>query len=84
MNKSPAIFPYRDMQLLYKKAGIENASVHSLRHTFISFVLQAGYTREQVQNWAGHSDPKVTMGYEYLEETSRGELDKLTFEETDN
>jgi site-specific recombinase XerD len=56
-------------------AGIETwqeLSPHSLRHSAITFALDAGATLRDVQDYAGHKDPRTTRRYDH----SRGSLDR--------
>jgi integrase/recombinase XerD len=58
-----------------KAAGIESwaqLSVHSLRHTGITLALDAGATLRDVQDYAGHRDPRTTRRYD----RSRDNLDR--------
>jgi integrase/recombinase XerD len=55
------------IQRLAKTAGIESwarLSVHSLRHTGITLALDAGATLRDVQDYAGHRDPRTTRRYD--------------------
>ena len=45
---------------LYKKLEIE-ATLHSMRHTFISCCYHIGIKAKQIQIWAGHTDIKMTL-----------------------
>jgi len=45
---------------------------HSLRHTFITETLAAGSPLQDVQDAAGHADPRTTRGYDH----SRHNLDR--------
>lgn len=57
---------FRTVQRLALAAGIQDAgriSPHSLRHTAISLALVAGAPLHTVQDFAGHSDPKMTRRY---------------------
>lgn len=45
---------------------------HSLRHTFVTLARQAGAALEDVQDAAGHSDPRTTRAYDI----DRGQLDR--------
>jgi len=45
---------------------------HSLRHTFVTLARQAGAALEDVQDAAGHSDPRTTRAYDL----DRGQLDR--------
>jgi len=48
---------------LFKKAGIENATINSLRHTFIAHQLMAGAPIELVQKIVGHKRLSTTEKY---------------------
>jgi len=56
-----------------KKAGLENRgyTVHSLRHTFASELLNAGMRLECLQQLLGHQDIEVTRRYARLTDTTR-------------
>jgi integrase/recombinase XerD len=48
-----------------KRAGIEKKlSPHSLRHGFVTLSLEAGATLTDVQDAAGHADPRTTRRYD--------------------
>lgn len=53
---------------------------HDLRHTFCTFLYDAGVDVKTAQAWMGHSDVKVTMGiYTHLSQTRKvTSLDSLT------
>lgn len=56
-------------------AGIREAaalSPHSLRHTAITAALDAGAQLREVQDMAGHADPRTTRRYDH----GRGSLDR--------
>lgn len=58
---------FRMIQRLATKAGIEHAdrlSPHSLRHTFVTLAREAGVPLEDVQDAAGHADPRTTRRYD--------------------
>jgi integrase/recombinase XerD len=60
---------------LARTAGIETweeLSPHSLRHSAITFALDAGATLRDVQDYAGHKDPRTTRRYDH----SRDSLDR--------
>ena len=66
---------YKLIQRLAKRAGIQAAASitpHSLRHTFITEALAAGSPLQDVQDAAGHADPRTTRGYDH----SRHNLDR--------
>lgn len=58
---------YKAVQMLARRAGIEHAdqlSPHSLRHTFVTLAREAGVPLEDVQDAAGHADPRTTRRYD--------------------
>ncbi|MGH3500013.1 MAG: tyrosine-type recombinase/integrase [Nocardioidaceae bacterium] len=60
---------------LARAAGIEGwreLSPHSLRHSAITFALDGGATLRDVQDYAGHKDPRTTRRYD----RSRDSLDR--------
>ena len=49
-----------------KKAGLADVRLHDLRHSYASFLVNAGRSLYEVQRLLGHHDPKVTMRYAHL------------------
>ncbi len=63
----------RTVKRLARQAGItKRISPHSLRHSFITAALDAGVPLRDVQEAAGHADPRTTMRYD----RGRGSLDR--------
>ena len=57
---------------LAKAAGIESwqeLSPHSLRHSAITFALDAGAALRDVQDYAGHKDPRTTRRYDHARDS---------------
>ena len=50
-----------------RKAGVENASFHTLRHTAAAWMVQAGVSLYEVQQVLGHSTPLMTQRYAHLQ-----------------
>jgi integrase/recombinase XerD len=61
----PAAF--RMVRRIAKAAGLKYAdrlSPHSLRHAFVTLALDAGVSLRDVQDAAGHADPRTTRRYD--------------------
>lgn len=59
-------YVFRLVRRLAREAGITTAdrlSPHSLRHTFVTLALDAGVPLHDVQDAAGHADPRTTQRY---------------------
>ena len=57
---------------LARDAGIEawdQLSPHCLRHSAITFALNAGATLRNVQDYAGHKDPRTTRRYDHARDS---------------
>jgi len=54
-----------------KRAGIGNASIHTLRHTFGAYHLGKGMSLKSVQEVMGHRDRRSTLVYRSLAQRSR-------------
>jgi len=54
------------LQKVCEKLGIENVSLHTLRHTFCSHLVMQGVDLPTVAKLAGHRDIKTTMIYSHL------------------
>jgi integrase len=64
---------YREIAKVYRKAGIEGANMHSLRHTFASHLIMKGVDARTVQEYLGHSTIQVTEKYSHLSKSHKRE-----------
>ena len=53
-----------------KEAGLNDVRVHDLRHSFASFLVNAGRSLYEVQTLLGHTQIKTTQRYAHLSTTS--------------
>jgi integrase len=56
----------RALQRAAKASGVPNVCLYTLRHTFISRLVQAGVSLPEVAALAGHQDVRMTMRYAHL------------------
>ncbi|MDP6561071.1 MAG: site-specific integrase, partial [Candidatus Binatia bacterium] len=56
----------RSWQRAVKKAEIEGATFHTLRHTAASYLVMGGVDLRTVQEILGHADIRITMRYAHL------------------
>jgi integrase len=55
-----------------KTAGIsKKATVHTLRHSWATHLLEAGINLRLIQTWLGHSSPATTSVYTHLTEKAK-------------
>ena len=51
---------------LQDSANNKRASVHTLRHTWATHLLEAGVNLRLIQEWLGHNSPATTSVYTHL------------------
>jgi site-specific recombinase XerD len=68
--------PWRSRDAL-QRAGInkKNVSIHTLRHTYATHLLDQGVNIRLIQRYLGHANIETTMVYLHL--TQRGQEDAL-------
>jgi len=71
---------YKEIMKIYKKAGIEGANLHTLRHTFASHLIMKGVDPRTVQEYLGHSSIQITEKYSHLSKSHKREaINVLSF-----
>lgn len=76
--------PFKSFKTAYKtlmeKAGIKDATIHTMRHTFASHLIMKGVGIRTVQELLGHSSISVTEMYSHLSVGfKKKEIDLLDF-----
>lgn len=71
-NKAGQSRGYSSMSIrkAFGRAGLKDCTIHTLRHTHASRLIQNGLSVYEVRSVLGHSDIKTTMRYAHLEQTS--------------
>jgi len=64
--KKPPVSIFCAWDSIRKKVGLGEVRLHDLRHSYASFLVNAGRSLYEVQKLLGHHDPKVTMRYAHL------------------
>lgn len=57
---------WRRFKQILRRAGISDASLHTLRHTFASYLVMSGVDLRTVQELLGHSSIMMTERYSHL------------------
>jgi integrase len=64
--KKPFVSIYYSWDTARKRAGMPEVRIHDLRHSFASFLVNAGRSLYEVQKILGHADAKTTQRYSHL------------------
>ena len=66
--------PLSDLYLFWnalrRELGLADVRIHDLRHTFASFLVNAGHSLYEAQKMLGHGDPRTTIRYAHLGQAS--------------
>jgi site-specific recombinase XerD len=70
----------RAFRIFLRRKGLYNEnSLHTLRHTFLSYLIDAGVNIIKVQEIAGHTSIKTTMKYLHVVPSKTTEIEKLDY-----
>ncbi len=64
--RKPPVSIFYAWDSIRRRVGLEDVRLHDLRHSYASFLVNAGRSLYEVQKLLGHHDPKVTMRYAHL------------------
>jgi integrase len=64
--KLPYVSIFCSWNTARKQAGLADVRIHDLRHSFASFLVNAGRTLYEVQKILGHTQVKTTQRYAHL------------------
>ncbi|MCD2183661.1 tyrosine-type recombinase/integrase [Rhizobium sp. GN54] len=54
----------------FRRAGLHDCTIHTLRHTHATRLVQNGLTIQEVKSVLGHTDIRTTMRYAHLEQAT--------------
>lgn len=63
----PRGYETKSIRKAFRRLGLDDCTVHTLRHTHASRLIQNGLSVYEVREVLGHSDIKTTMRYAHLE-----------------
>jgi integrase len=66
----PRNHPRNSWRKAFNRAGLHDCTIHTLRHTHATRLIQNGLSVYEVQTVLGHTDPKTTMRYAHLEQAT--------------
>lgn len=70
----------RAFRIFLRRKGLYNEnSLHTLRHTFLSYLIDAGVNIKKVQEIAGHTSIKTTMKYLHVVPSKTTDIEKLDY-----
>ena len=52
---------------IFRRAGLNDCGLHTLRHTLASKMVKNGFSLYEVQSILGHTSPTTTTRYSHLE-----------------
>lgn len=64
--RKPFVSIFYSWDTARRRAGLADVRIHDLRHSFASFLVNAGRSLYKVKQILGHSDVKTTQRYAHL------------------
>lgn len=68
--RKPFVTPYISWNTARRAAGLADVRIHDLRHSFASFLVNAGCSLYEVQRLLGHASVTMTQRYSHLSQAS--------------
>jgi integrase len=65
----PRGYAAQSIKKSFNRAGLTDCTIHTLRHTHATRLIQNGLSLYEVRSVLGHSDIKTTLRYAHLEQT---------------
>lgn len=66
----PLVSIFNAWNTIRYRAGLADVRLHDLRHSFASFLVNSGRSLYEVQALLGHANPRTTMRYAHLSQSS--------------
>ena len=65
---------HKEMTRGAKKAGVKRISIHGLRHSHISYLINRGFSAVAIGNRVGHESQSITFRYAHMFPTEQQEM----------
>jgi len=83
-SKKPYCSIYNSWNSARKTVGLRDVRIHDLRHSFASFLVNAGRSLYEVQKILGHTQIKTTQRYAHLSQDTLIDAANAAFAHTGN
>lgn len=65
---------HKEMTRGAKKAGVKRITIHGLRHSHISYLINRGFSAVAISNRVGHESQSITFHYAHMFPTEQQEM----------
>ena len=65
---------HKEMTRGAKKAGVKRITIHGLRHSHISYLINRGFSAVAIGNRVGHESQSITFHYAHMFPTEQQEM----------